>query len=140
MQAKNNNLIFTKHLISMKPIFSFVITVFSVLPFCINAQTNNSGPQSTGEPTVYKGVIDNSCAVEVNFASPGSGIDISAYEKVIAEIDKNKLAYTAKNVGREGETRICLPLTELKRRKKKQFINKLKKIVKEGQYTSVSIR
>lgn len=112
---------------------------FSV--FSCNAQDNSkTGPQPTKEPTVYKGVTDNACAVEVAFGSPGSGIDGAAYDKVMAAINDKKLAHTAKNIGREGETRICLPLTELKGRKKTQFIKQLKKIAKEGQFVSVSIR
>jgi hypothetical protein len=60
--------------------------------------------------------------------------------KVMASIEANKLSYTAKNIGREGETRICIPLFELKGRKKTSFINGMKKIAKEGQMVSVSIR
>ncbi|MBL7932368.1 MAG: hypothetical protein JNL60_10720 [Bacteroidia bacterium] len=97
-------------------------------------------PQPTSDPTVYKGVTDANCAMEVSFGSYGSGIDSKAYEKVIAAIESNKLASTSKNIGREGETRICLPLTELKGEKKTQFIDQLKKIAKEGQLVSVSIR
>ncbi len=122
--------------------FSLILSsllFLSVLSF--KAQDNTqTGPKPTKEPTVYKGVTDNACAVEVAFGSPGSGIDGKAYDKVMAAIDGKKLKYTAKNIGREGETRICLPLTELKGRKKTQFINQLKKIAKEGQYVSVSIR
>lgn len=105
-----------------------------------NTATNANGPQSTGDPTVYNGVTDNACAVEVAFGSYGSGIDSKAYEKVIAAIESNKLKSSSKTIGREGETRICLPLTELKGDKKNQFIDQLKKIAKEGQLVSVSIR
>lgn len=98
------------------------------------------GPQATKEPTVYKGVTDQSCAVELAFGSYGAGIDGPAFEKVQALIAKYKVASTAKGIGREGEQRICLPLTELKARKKKMFINELKKIAKTGQLVSVSIR
>ncbi len=92
------------------------------------------------QPTVYKGVTNQECAVEVNFGSYGSGIDPKAIEKVQALIEKNKLKSTATNIGREGETRICLPLTELKGSKKKKFIKQLKKIANEGQLVSISIR
>lgn len=100
----------------------------------------SAGPVQTSEPTVYKGVTDNACAVEVSFGSPGSGIDGKTFDKVNALIASKNLKSTSKNVGREGETRICLPLTELKSDEKKAFIEQLKKIVKEGQFTSVSIR
>jgi hypothetical protein len=114
--------------------------LFLVL-FSLKSQVNNNpGPKATKEPTVYKGVTDKTCAAEVAFGSYGSGIDGKAYEKVIATIQQYKVSHTAKTIGREGETRICLPLTELKKKKKKEFIDALKKIAKEGQLVSVSIR
>ncbi len=105
----------------------------------LNAQ-NNEGPKPTGDPTIYKGVTDNACALEVNFGSYSAGIDGPAMEKAQALIKKYNLASTSKNIGREGETRICLPLTEIKGRKRRCFIKELKKIAKEGQLVSVSIR
>jgi hypothetical protein len=104
------------------------------------SQVKNTGSQKTQEQTVYKGVTDPNCAVEVSFGSYGSGIDGKALDKVMAAIEKRRLQHTAKNVGREGETRICLPLSEIKGRKKTAFIDTLKKIAKEGQLVSVSIR
>lgn len=124
----------------MKSLITFMTAAVFLLPFSGKSQTENPGPQATNEPTVFKGVTDNACAVEVAFGSPGSGIDGKAFEKVMAVITNNKLKYTSKNIGREGETRICLPLTELKSKKKKKLINQLKTIAKEGQYVSVSIR
>jgi hypothetical protein len=119
--------------------FTTVISVF-VVASCKSQVVNSGDPQPTKEPTVYKGVTDKACAVEVAFGSYGSGIDGVAYEKVIAAIENRKLKSTAKSVGREGETRICLPLTELKGKKKTEFINQLKKIAKDAQLVSVSIR
>jgi len=107
---------------------------------CKSQVINATGPQPTKEPTVYKGVTDNTCAVEMAFGSYGSGIDGAAFEKVTKLIEEWKLKSTAKTIGREGETRICLPLTELKGKKKTELINQLKKIAKEGQLVSVSIR
>lgn len=95
---------------------------------------------ATSDPTVYNGVTDKSCAVEVSFGSPGTGIDGPALDKVTALIDSKKLKSTSKSIGREGERRICLPLTELKENEKKDFIEQLKKIAKEAQLVSVSIR
>jgi hypothetical protein len=101
---------------------------------------NNEGPKPTSDPTIYKGVTDNACALEVNFGSYSAGIDGPAMDKTMALIKKYNLASTSKNIGREGETRICLPLTEIKGSKRKRFIKELKKIAKEGQLVSVSIR
>lgn len=109
--------------------------------FSCKSQVITAGdPQPTSEPTVYKGVTDNNCAVEMSFGSPGSGIDGPAYEKTLQLIEEYKVQSTAKTIGREGETRICMPLSELKGKKKTEFIERLKKIAKEGQLVSVSIR
>lgn len=103
----------------------------------LDAQTEPSEPK---QQYVYQGVTDNACAVEVAFGSYGSGIDGAALEKVNALIAKKKVQSTSKPIGREGEIRICLPLTELSKCKKKAFINELKKIAKDAQLVSVSIR
>jgi hypothetical protein len=103
-------------------------------------QVASSGPRPTSDSTVYKGVTDNACAAEVAFGSYGAGIDGPAFERVLKAIEDRKLAFTAKNIGREGETRICLPLTELKSKEKNEFLDQLKKIAKEAQLMSVSIR
>jgi hypothetical protein len=117
------------------------ITIFYFLAISFsNAQTDTTEPKPTKDPTVYKGVTDQTCAVEVSFGSYGSGPDGKAMEKVLAAIAKRNLRHTSKNIGREGETRICLPLKELKGKKKTAFINELKKIAKEGQLVSVSIK
>ena len=119
---------------------TILIFTFFLCFINLKAQESNPGPQVTKEPTVYKGVTDLSCAVEVNFGSYAAGIDGKAMEKVMNLINSNKLASTSKNVGREGETRICLPLTEIKGMKKSRFIKQLKKIAKQGELVSVSIR
>jgi hypothetical protein len=116
-----------------------VLTALLATGISLKAQ-ENKGPQVTKEPTVYKGVTDQSCAVEVSFGSYSAGIDGPAFDKVMNLIKTNNLASTSKNIGREGETRICLPLTELKGSKRNKFIKQLKKIAKEGQLVSVSIR
>ena len=92
------------------------------------------------QPTEYKGVTNDSCAVEMTFGSYGAGIDGKSFEAAIAKIDEKKLKYTSKNIGREGETRLCLPLTEIKGKEKSEFIDQLKKIAAAGQLVSVSIR
>jgi len=116
------------------------LLVFSLASCKSQKKGENSKPVVTSEPTVYKGVTDQGCAVEMAFGSFGSGIDGKAMTKVNELIDAKKLAHTAKSVGREGETRICLPLTEIKGKEKQEFIDQLKTIAKEGQLVSVSIR
>lgn len=125
----------------MKRLNLFSAALFCFLIFACKSQVITSkDPQPTKEPTVYKGVVDKECAVEVSFGSYGSGIDGPSYEKIIKAIEDRKLKSSQKPIGREGETRICLPLTELKGKKKTEFINQLKKIAKEGQLVSLSIR
>lgn len=125
----------------MPRLISFTSALLCLLIVSCKSQVvTASGPQPTSEPTVYKGVTDEACAAEMAFGSYGSGIDGAAFEKITKLIEEKKLAYTAKTIGREGETRICLPLTELKGKNKTEFINQLKKIAKEGQLVSVSIR
>jgi hypothetical protein len=104
------------------------------------AQFYAQAPQPTKLPYVYKCVSDTSCAIEVAFGSYGSGIDGKALEKVHAVLAKYKVKYTSKAIGREGETRICLPLKELRAKKKKALLADLKKIAKKSQLVSVSIR
>jgi len=114
--------------------------VLLVMSVSCKSQQNSEGPKPTKEPTVYRGVTDNSCAVEVAFGSYGSGIDAKSAFRLQALIDSLGLKFTAKAIGREGETRYCLPLSELKGNKRKRFISDLKIIAKEGQLVSVSIR
>jgi hypothetical protein len=103
-------------------------------------EQKNAGPQPTSDPAVYKGVTNDSCAAEMAFGSPGSGIDGMAHNRVMEIIKERNLSYTAKSIGKEGETRICLPLTELKGAEKESLLEQLKKIAREGQFVSVSIR
>ncbi len=106
----------------------------------VNSIKAQATPQVTKEPTVYKGVTDQACAIEVSFGSYSAGIDGKAFEKVEALIKEYKVSHTAKGIGREGEQRLCMPLTEIKGCKRKKFIKQLKKIAKEGELVSVSIR
>jgi hypothetical protein len=96
--------------------------------FSAMSQTK-SGDQKAGE---------TDCAVKVNFGSAGGGIDLKTYEEVKKMINDKKLKFTEKNMGREGEKEICLPLHELKKKKKTEFIERLKKTASVGQYVSVS--
>jgi len=123
-----------------------IILFSSLLIFSIASCKSKAKAVATTEnpeqkqPTVYSGVTNDSCAVEMTFGSYGAGIDGKSFEAAIAKIDAKKLKYSAKNIGREGETRVCLPLTEIKGKEKSEFIEQLKKIASEGQLVSVSIR
>jgi hypothetical protein len=97
-------------------------------------------PTTAAQPTVYKGVTNDSCAVEMAFGSYGSGIDGNALDAAMAKINEKHLKHSAKSIGREGEIRLCMPLTELKDKEKNEFIEQLKKIAATGQLVSVSIR
>lgn len=119
------------------------LVMFNLAACKSKAKTESTSQPATAtatQPTVYKGVTNDSCAVEMAFGSYGSGIDGKAMDEVIAKIAEKKLQYTAKSIGREGETRICLPLTEIKGKEKNEFIEQLKKIAAAGQLVSVSIR
>jgi hypothetical protein len=123
------------------PSLVFCILFIASVSCKTKAKTNNSTENTTQtQPTVYKGVTNDSCAVEMAFGSYGAGIDGAALDAVVKKIEAKKLKYSAKNIGREGETRLCLPLTEIKGKEKKEFIDQLKKIASEGQLVSVSIR
>jgi len=123
------------------PSLVFCILFIASVSCKTKAKTNNSTEStSQTQPTVYKGVTNDSCAVEMAFGSYGAGIDGAALDAVVKKIEAKKLKYSAKNIGREGETRLCLPLTEIKGKEKKEFIDQLKKIAAEGQLVSVSIR
>jgi hypothetical protein len=102
--------------------------------------SNTVTESGTTQQTVYNTVTDQNCAAEVAFGSPGSGIDGEALDKVTKLLDGKKIKYTTNTFGREGERRICMPLTELKASEKKELLDQLKKIAKEGQYVSLSIR
>lgn len=122
-----------------KSVALFAFILISLTGQKIIAQ-ENKGPQPTKDTIVYKGVFDLACAIEIQFGSYSAGIDGKTYDKIINLIESKKLKYTAKNIGREGETRLCLPLTELNKRGKKKFIEQLKKIARKGYLTSISIR
>ncbi len=70
----------------MKTSITLIAVAVFLLPVFGKSQTTNPGPQPTNEPTVYKGVTDDACAVEVSFGSPGSVIDGKAFEKVMLSL------------------------------------------------------
>jgi hypothetical protein len=112
----------------------FTLLLFSFLMFSAAAQTTSKTESDKTKETSKK-----TCAVKVSFGSPGTGIDGKTYDAIKAMISDKKLKFTEKNIGREGETEICLPLKELKRSKKSQFIEQLKKTAAAGQFVSVSV-
>ena len=127
----------------MKKIPSIVFCILFIASVsCRTKAKINTSAENTSQtqPTVYKGVTNDSCAVEMAFGSYGAGIDGEALDAVVKKIEAKKLKFSAKNIGREGETRLCLPLTEIKGKERKEFIDQLKKIAAEGQLVSVSIR
>lgn len=124
----------------MKKQVLITVLAFFLVSLTASAQTTNKGPQRTKDTIVYSGVTDLACAIEVQFGSYSAGIDGKAYDKIIALIESKKLKYTSKNIGREGETRLCLPLTELNKRGKRKLTEQLKKIARTGYLTSISIR
>ena len=119
---------------------NFIALLVLVLALVEPGKAQNNGPKPTSDSIVYKGVTDASCALEIQFGSYSAGIDGKTYDKVIRLIESKKLKYTSKNIGREGETRLCLPLTGLSKRQKNKFIDQLKKIARKGYLTSISIR
>lgn len=117
-----------------------IVAAIVLVNFFSCRTTKPGSPQPTKDPTVYKGVTSQDCAVEMAFGSYGSGIDDSAYKATMLFIARRNQTYTSTNLGREGETRLCLPLGGLKKKEKNAFIDTLKKIAKAGSLVSVSIR
>lgn len=103
-------------------------------------KSNTTVATTTTQPESVNTVSDKACAAEMAFGSAGSGIDGPSYDKAIALMNEKKVKFTKKNIGREGEKLICLPLTELKEAEKKDFIEQLKKIAASGQMVSLSVR
>ena len=114
----------------------FLTAVLFFLSSNMFAQDN----QNEKRQTVYKGVSDQNCALEMAFGSYGAGIDREAFAKCMALIETYKLDHSSKTVGREGETRICLPLNGISALKKRKITKKLKAIADHGQLVSISIR
>ena len=116
--------------------------VYFAVSLLIGCKTSKSSAphQPTNDPVVYKGVINPECDVEMSYGSYGSGIDDSAYTATMLLISRWNQTFTATNIGREGETRLCIPVDGLKRRDIRQFIDSLKIIARSGRLVSVSIR
>ncbi len=112
-----------------------IILLSSVVFFSIASCKTKAKTQTT-DSTAKE--VTKTCAATVIFASKGSGIDAPSYDGVKALIKSKKLKFTEKRVGKEGETELCLPLTELKGSEKTDFINQLKKFENSDKLVSVS--
>lgn len=93
----------------------------------------------TQKGTKNKAATTATCAVKIDFASAGSGIDHKTMEELKKMIEAKKVKYTETRKGKEGETQWCLPLTELKDADKTAFIEQLKKTAQTGQLVSLSV-
>lgn len=114
----------------MKNIITLLALVLSIS--IISCKTKEKSSNSTTESKA-------TCTATISFGSMGGGIDGKTYDAIKGMIDSKKLKYTEKNMGREGEKEICLPLTELKGADKTAFIDQLKKSASSGQLVSLSV-
>lgn len=79
------------------------------------------------------------CKVLINFASRGTGIDYTKYEKLTENLKAKNLKYTEKAWGKEGEKEICIPLSELSGKEKTDFVEQLKTFEDKSTLVSVSV-
>lgn len=84
-------------------------------------------------------VSTTTCKVQINFGSRGEGINEAKYTELMELLKKEKIKFTEKSVGREGEKEICLPLNELKENEKNQMIERLKKFEDKNTFISLSV-
>ncbi|WP_413288149.1 hypothetical protein [Bdellovibrio sp. HCB337] len=75
-------------------------------------------------------------ATQINFFSPGNGIDHALKDKVDALIQRYKDAglitvHTEKHYGFEGETLVCVEISDINASRK--FNVKVEKLIKKGQ-------
>lgn len=99
---------------------------------------NAASCQTKSKTTKHKSTTTSTCAVKVDFASPGTGIDHKTMEEMKKMVDEKKVKYTETRKGKEGETQWCFTLSELKGNAKSEFIEQLKKFAESGQHVSVS--
>ncbi len=95
--------------------------------------------KSKAKAEVTGNVNTSSCKVQINFGSRGDGINEAKYNELIELLKKEKIKYSEKSAGREGEKEICLPLSELKDKEKNDFIERLKKFEDKESFISLSI-
>lgn len=95
--------------------------------------------KSKAKAEVTGNVNTTSCKVQINFGSRGEGINEAKYMELTELLKKEKIKYTEKSVGREGEKEICLPLNELKEKEKNELIERLKKFEDKNTFISLSV-
>ncbi|MBA3664426.1 MAG: hypothetical protein H0W61_09485 [Bacteroidetes bacterium] len=114
-----------------------ILVLSSILIIGLGGCKHKQKTQETKKDPTPK-AVEVKCAATVAFGSPGTGIDAKKYDEIKKMIESKKLKYTEKQEGREGERKICLPLTELEGSDKAAFIEQLKKSASSGQLVSVS--
>lgn len=118
---------------------NYIILLGSVLFLGLGSCKHKQKTQETPKPVVAsKTEVPVHCEVTISFGSAGTGIDGKRYDEIKKMIEDKKLKYTDKQQGKEGERKICLPLTELTASDKTNFIEQLKKTASSGQLVSVS--
>jgi hypothetical protein len=114
---------------------NFIILLSGVLIVGLSNCKHKQKAAETPKPATTEVV---NCEITVSFGSMGTGIDGKKYDEIKKMIEDKKLKYTEKQQGREGERKLCLPLTELNATEKASFIDQLKKTASGGQLVSVS--
>ncbi len=118
---------------------NYIILLGSMLFLGLGSCKHKQKTQETPKPVeAAKTEVAVHCEVTISFGSSGGGIDAKKYDEIKKMIEDKKLKYTEKQQGREGERKICLPLTELTASDKSNFIDQLKKTTSQGQLVSVS--
>lgn len=117
---------------------NYIILLASLVIISLSACKHKQKAQQTGVKPEPKTEEVMKCAVTVSFGSMGTGIDGKRYDEIKKMIEDKKLKYNEKQQGREGERKLCLPLTELNANEKASFIDQLKKTASSGQLVSVS--
>ncbi|MGZ3900566.1 MAG: hypothetical protein ACXVNM_04990 [Bacteroidia bacterium] len=117
---------------------NLIILLSSVLVVGLSSCKHKQKAQETPKTDPQPKTEAVTCEVTVSFGSMGTGIDGKKYDEIKKMIEDKKLKYTEKQQGREGERKLCLPLTELTGSDKTTFIDQLKKSASSGQLVSVS--
>jgi hypothetical protein len=109
-------------------------------------KSNNPTPSTGNSGSIKKNgeVKPETMRLVIEFYSIASGIDnnaLMAYEDSLGaysgRLGKN-IDYLKKNYGREGETEICLRLTELNTAEQKDFIAFTRKMLKNAKWVNIN--
>ncbi len=109
-----------------------------ILLFMLSFVVSMSNCKTKSKNTKSEGVTA-ACRVEVDFASYGSGINNEKFDELIKFLNDNKLKHQVTHRGREGERKVCVPLSELKGNDKATMESQLKKFEDKNTLISVSI-